>query len=120
VTSKRKADALNTVYADAAQTTADMADLLRSKLLAVSNKKRCQTTKRPTITHEQVGSSCFNKLPHELREKVYGYFWEETPRFRQRYKRCYYTVSYGGQDEVTEQEHLQVCDSLLTIVVTMC
>jgi hypothetical protein len=101
---KREApDAVEAVGQILAETTADIADRLRLRLLANNPNKRLRIKKRPTIAIDAINSTpgvspLFEKLPRELRDKIYGYIWSETPILKQRYKRKWYAVSYGEQE----------------------
>jgi hypothetical protein len=97
---REAAEAVDAVESTPVESTADMADRLRLRLLANKPNKRLRIKKRPTIALDTINSTpgtslLFEKLPRELRDKVYGYIWTETPIIKQRYKRKWYTVSYG-------------------------
>jgi hypothetical protein len=96
-------EAVDAVDSIVVETTADMADRLRLRLLANKPNKRLHIKKRPTIALDAINSTpglspLFEKLPRELRDKIYGYIWNETPIIKQRYKRKWYAVSYGEQE----------------------
>ncbi|KAF1833399.1 hypothetical protein BDW02DRAFT_599092 [Decorospora gaudefroyi] len=52
-------------------------------------------------------SPFFTKLARELRDKIYGYIWSEAPVILQRYKRKWYTVSYGTQPVLEDLTRFQ-------------
>jgi hypothetical protein len=95
-------EAVDAVDSTVVKTTAYMADHLRLRLLANKPNKRLHIKKRHTIAlyinSTSEVSPLFEKLPRELRDKIYGCIWNKTPIIKQRYKRKWYTVSYGEQE----------------------
>jgi hypothetical protein len=101
--------------ADAPQTTADMAGLLRAKLIAKyeSMRKKRRVSKRRTINVNDLdpvsSDSLFFKLDREVRDMVYQILWADTPQIKQRYKRQYYRVTYGELDASKPRANGKVC-----------
>jgi predicted component of type VI protein secretion system len=53
-------------------------------------------------------SPFFQLLPREIRDNIYQYLWQDTPKLRQRYKQLADTVSYGEVNSLRETEHPKV------------
>ncbi|KAF2030417.1 hypothetical protein EK21DRAFT_111941 [Setomelanomma holmii] len=99
---KRTIDAVSaSTPVDVPQTSADMAELLREKLVAKydSTRKKRKIGKRQTIDVNKISplasTAPFFKLDREVRNIIYQELWAATPVIEQRYKRQTWQVSYG-------------------------
>jgi hypothetical protein len=119
---KRKSEATVTKDSgsvDALPMTAEMADELREKLNTRQkrSKKKRRICKQPTIDYDTAcqtpSAALFLRLPRELRDETYHWLWIDARRIQQRYKRKYYTVTYGEQDDVccsdTSSQKVRIC-----------
>ncbi|KAJ4376081.1 hypothetical protein N0V83_001362 [Neocucurbitaria cava] len=96
---KRKSDALD----EPEKTLPDMADTFRKRLVATKRFNNSNLRKQPTIDLDSMDpiaatSPFFEKLPREIRDKIYGLVWDDTHGIIQRYERKYYAVTYGHRD----------------------
>jgi len=113
----------------APQTTADMAELLREKLVAhhETQRKKRRISKGKTINLKKINpkpnSVGFFKLHREIRDMIYQELWSATPKIKQRYKRRFYEVTYGDgaiDDRViNDEECSEVCIVLKRVASTI-
>jgi DNA mismatch repair ATPase MutS len=98
-------DATNATLAP--QSTADMAEVLRQRLVATheAQRKNRRILKRRTINLNAINPVLnligFFKLDREIRDQIHQMLWSETTQIHQRYKRRVYNVTYG---DVTFEE----------------
>jgi hypothetical protein len=101
------------------QSTADMADVLRQRLVATheAQRKNRRILKRRTIDLNAINPVLnlvgFFKLDCEIRDQIYQMLWSDTTQIRQRYKRRVYNVTYGDvpfeELELYRRSKFKVC-----------